>query len=222
MALVPRQLSKVPGLAFFKLMGSGQGKVFSLSPDWSRYALLATWRSPEEATSFINDSAIMEAFRQKSTEVWTMRMYPIKSQGVWSGTNPFQPIAQALPAEAPLAVLTRASLRLGALRQFWKYAPESARSLDSAQGLVFSMGVGELPFVRQATLSVWENMDAMRAFAYKTASHREAMQQKVQQNWYWEELFARFVIVGSEGSNQGRDPFKSLNLFTPSIHPAAQ
>jgi hypothetical protein len=64
-------------------------------------------------------------------------------------------------------------------------------------------------------------MAAMRAFAYKTDSHREAMQQKIRQNWYWEELFARFVMVGSEGSYQGTDPLKSLALFSPSIQPAA-
>lgn len=217
MALAPRQLTQVPGLTFFKLMGSGQGKVFSIRPDWSRYALLATWRSPDDADAFFNHSTVLQAFRHQAREIWTMRMYPIQSQGLWSGINPFQPLPLALPDEAPVAIVTRASIRLGALRQFWRYAPQSAESLEQAQGLVFSIGVGELPFVRQATLSVWQNLAAMKAFAYQTPAHRETMQQKVKQNWYWEELFARFVLTGSQGTYQGEDPLQGLRLF----HPAA-
>jgi len=217
MALAPRQLTRVPGLTFFKLMGSGQGKVFSIRPDWSRYALLATWRSSNDADCFFNYSTVLEAFRHKAQEIWTMRMYPIQSQGLWSGTNPFHALPLVMPVEAPVAIVTRASIRLGALRQFWQYAPQSAGSLDEAEGLIFSIGVGELPFVRQATLSVWKNLAAMKTFAYQTPAHREAMQQKVKQNWYWEELFARFVLAGSQGTYLGKDPLQGLRLFHPTV-----
>jgi len=199
-------------MTFFKLMGSGQGKVFSLQPDWSRYTLLATWRHPEDARSFFENSPAMRAFREKTNEMWTVSLYPIQSQGLWSGVNPFQPITVPVPPDAPVGILTRASIRPRALRQFWKYAPQSAKGLEGANGLLFSIGVGELPFVRQATLSIWQNLAGMKAFAYGTPEHKEAMKQKVRQNWYSEELFARFLPVDSTGTIEGSDPLQNQIL----------
>jgi hypothetical protein len=46
----------------------------------------------------------------------------------------------------------------------------------------------------------------MQAFAYKTVAHREAMRRTRAENWYREELFARFVPVASEGTWEGREP----------------
>jgi hypothetical protein len=209
-------------MAFFKLMGTGQGKVFSLQPDWSRYALLATWRNPEDARSFFENSPAIRSFREKASETWTVYLYPIQSQGLWSGVNPFSPINAPLPPDAPVGILTRASIRPMALRKFWKYAPQSAKGLETASGLLFSIGVGELPFIRQATLSIWKDLAAMKAFAYGTQEHKEAMKQKVRQNWYSEELFARFLPVGSEGTVAGVDPLQNQMLSPLSVVPLSQ
>jgi hypothetical protein len=113
MALAPRQLTQVPGLTFFKLMGSGQGRVFSIRPDWSRYALLATWRSPDDADACFNHSTVLQAFRHQALEIWTMQMYPLQSQGLWSGVNPFRPLSLPMPDDAPVAIVTRSR------RQAW-------------------------------------------------------------------------------------------------------
>jgi hypothetical protein len=222
MGLAPPRLNQVPGLTFFKLMGSGQGKVFSLQPDWCRYTLLATWKNPEDARSFFENASAMRSFREKANEIWTVYLYPIQSQGLWSGSNPFQPITAPVLPDTPVGILTRASIRPRALRQFWKYAPQSAKGLETANGLLFSIGVGELPFIRQATLSIWKNLAAMKAFAYGTQEHKEAMKQKVRQNWYSEELFARFVPVGSTGTVEGSDPLQNQILSSLPANPLSQ
>ena len=217
MGLLPGQLAKVPGMAFFKLMGSGQGLVFSLWPDWSRYVLLATWTSEEAATAFFSASPLAHAFRLKARETWTVRMYPIKTHGLWSGQNPFHVADSPVAHNGPVVVLTRASIRTRALWDFWRNAPGAAEGLTRAKGLIFSSGVGELPFVRQATLSAWENLAVMRDFAYGGDNHQAAMRRKVDQGWYTEELFTRFVPVHSEGTYYGIDPLEPYALGAGSL-----
>jgi predicted phage tail protein len=67
---------------------------------------------------------------------------------------------------------------------------------------------------RQGTLSVWSSLEAMKAFAYGTAAHREAMRRRAEEEWYSEELFARFRPIASEGTWDGADPLASLLTAT--------
>lgn len=210
MGVAPPQLAKVPGLRFFKLMGSGQGLVFSLKPDWLRYALLATWDSESDANTFFAHSSLFNTFRQKAREIWTINMYPITAHGKWDGANPFIPLATNDFSHSPIVVLTRASIRWKSLRRFWQNAAPSATDLENAEGLIFSCGVGELPFVRQATISVWENTASMKAFAYGSGEHKAVIRRKQQEEWYSEELFARFLPRSSEGSYAGSNPLAGV------------
>jgi hypothetical protein len=69
-----------------------------------------------------------------------------------------------------------------------------------ADGLRFSLGLGERPLVRQATLSVWDSLTQMQRFAYHAPGHRTVMQRTRAEGWYAEELFARFrVLPGPSG-----------------------
>ena len=49
--------------------------------------------------------------------------------------------------------------------------------------------------MRQATFSIWENQAAMQAYAYQNQAHRAVMQRTRAENWYREELFARFKVL---------------------------
>jgi heme-degrading monooxygenase HmoA len=55
--------------------------------------------------------------------------------------------------------------------------------------------VGELPLIYQATLSIWETQEHMRAYAYKNPQHLEAIKKTKELNWYSEELFGRFYLL---------------------------
>jgi heme-degrading monooxygenase HmoA len=114
------------------------------------------------------------------------------------------------PNARPVAVLTRATIRIKRLRAFWGAVPATTRELDAAEGLVASIGTGEAPWLRPATFSIWRDEIAMRRFAYRAAAHREAIRRRTEEGWYAEELFARFVPIKSEGSWGGRDPLAGL------------
>lgn len=198
------RLAGVEGLRFWKLVGSGRGGGFSLRPDWSRYGLVAVWREPEAADAFFDGSPLAREYRDRADEVWTVRLVPTSGHGAWSGANPFLPLSPA--RGGPVAVLTRATIRWRRLAAFWSAVPAAGRALDDAAGLIASVGIGEAPFVRQATFSFWQSEASMRAFAYETPGHREVVRRTREERWYAEELFARFAPVASHGAWNGRDP----------------
>jgi hypothetical protein len=210
MGLMPPRLARVGGLRFWKLVGSGRGGGFSLRPDWSRYGLFAVWETPEAADAFFAVSPPMKRYRQHADEIWTVRLLPIQAHGKWSGANPLSPLAPRPREDGPVAVLTRASIRLSRLAAFWGAVPASSRALNGAPGLLGSIGIGEAPLVHQATFSLWRSQADMQAFAYTAGEHREVVRRTREEGWYAEELFARFVPIASEGTWNGRDPLKGL------------
>ncbi len=106
----------------------------------------------------------------------------------------------------PVAALTRARIRWRQSRRFWRAVPPVSADLNRQPGLRFAVGVGEAPLGLQGTFSVWDTAAALRAFAYAGAQHREAIRRTATEQWYAEELFARFAVLGSQGSVDGRDP----------------
>jgi len=196
MGLARPLLIKVPGLRFHKLMGAGRGLGFSIRPDWGRYALLGVWDDETCARRFLAGSRFMRRYRNRAIREATVMLCTITAHGTWGGRNPFLPLV-AVPADyhGPLAVLTRASIRPWRLAPFWRRMGQVSKQLAGVPGRVASIGVGEAPFVRQATFSIWESNAAMQEFAYHTPTHRQIIAQTRREQWYSEELFVRFMVV---------------------------
>jgi heme-degrading monooxygenase HmoA len=150
----------------------------------------------------------MQQVRRRAIETWTAYLHPTHSRGLWSGVNPFTPAA-APPRAGPVIVLTRATIRLSKLRAFWSAVPGTSDALEGHAGLILSVGVGEAPFGRQATFSIWRDEQAIRDYARKEQAHAEVIRRTREEGWYAEELFARFVASGAEGAWAGDDPLKS-------------
>lgn len=205
MGLAPRQIAETEGLRFWKLLGSGAGTGFSLRPDFSAYAFFGVWDQLDAANRFFDESAVMQRFAEHSEERWTLFMRATKSKGTWGGEAPFEPVDVTGGASA-LAVVTRASIKRTKALTFWRSVPETSRAIEQARGVLFSKGVGELPWIEQATFSVWRDEAAVRAFAYENAVHREAIRKTHDVGWYSEDLFARFQPFASHGTWHGRDP----------------
>jgi hypothetical protein len=203
-----RLLSRQRDLTFWRLLGTGEGRGFSLTPDFSRYGLLAVWPSRAHAERFFAESPLMREYRRRAYEVWTVMLRPYMARGRWGDTNPFLPLG--IRGDGPVAVLTRASIRPSKLAGFWRAVPAATEPLDDAEGLLASVGTGELPFIRPATFSLWRSEDALAAYAYKNASHLDVIRRRRDEGWYSEELFARFTPLGSEGTWNGRDPLEGL------------
>ncbi|MDX5482572.1 MAG: hypothetical protein LPK07_12910, partial [Hymenobacteraceae bacterium] len=138
-------LNKVEGLLFYKLLGSGHGKGFSIKPNFRRYGLMCTWESDAAADAFFESSDLMREYRQHTDEIWTVKLLPYQSHGQWDGQEPFSPTLPEKYTGGPVAVLTRASINWRALPSFWSFVPRSSRALEEAEGLLCSIGLGELP-----------------------------------------------------------------------------
>jgi len=66
--------------------------------------------------------------------------------------------------------------------------------ISNAKGVYFYKGIGEIPFLEQATISLWDSIDNVKEFAYKNNVHRSIIKKTKSESWYSEELFCRFYI----------------------------
>jgi heme-degrading monooxygenase HmoA len=200
MGLAPSKLQQKKGLRFFKLMGTGGGNGFSLWPDFGTYAFLGVWDSQKSADDFLKDNALLQTYYQKSSSIRTLKMLPVKSHGLWSGQNPFtehKPVT--IDSKLPVAVITRATLRPSRLIAFWKSVPSASAAIENAAGVQYFKGIGEWPFVQQATLSLWDSFEAVKKFAYRDQTHAKIIKKTRSQQWYSEDLFARFHVLSDTG-----------------------
>ncbi|MCH6199517.1 spheroidene monooxygenase [Aquiflexum sp. LQ15W] len=205
----------VQGLEFFKLMGSGGKNGFSKMLNVNVYALLAVWESEQSASSYFEESAHFSGFQKRATEFWNIFMNTSKAHGKWSGKNPFETIQ---PYESgPIAVITRARIKFRFLRKFWSYVPAVSKNMDDRDGSIFSVGIGEYPWLMQATFSLWEDEESMRNYAYRSKFHREVIQKTRALGWYSEELFANFVPYKTVGSWEGANPLRPLMNPAPNL-----
>ncbi|PWK79321.1 uncharacterized protein DUF3291 [Mucilaginibacter oryzae] len=213
-ALLAMAIHRLPlfyqkGCSFYKLLGSGKNGTFDLAPDWQQWGLLACWDSREDFERFRNTSFVAGWWKFFGTEQWTMLCIPLQSHGKWSSKEPFGHPKEIIP-DGPVAVLTRATIRFSRLKNFWANVDTVANIMTRAPGYITSFGVGEAPFYKQATFSVWKNMDDVKAFAYQSREHAEVIKKTRSENWYSEELFARFKPIASFGTLNGRDPLNGL------------
>ncbi len=204
---LPMWLQK--GCSFYKLLGSGHNGTFDLQPDWQQWGLLACWDSREDFDRFQASSFVANWWKILSHEGWTVLCEPLQSHGKWDGKEPFGN-PEAKEHTGPVAVLTRATIRISRLKNFWSHVDEVANLMAGAPGYITSFGIGEAPVYRQATFSIWQNLDDVKNFAYKSREHAEVIKLTRSENWYKEELFARFKPLESFGSLHGKDPLGDL------------
>jgi hypothetical protein len=67
--------------------------------------------------------------------------------------------------------------------------------------------VGEWPWLFQSTFSIWDSLEEMERFAHtENEVHMDAIRITRQKQGFSEELYARFQVVGSEGTVKGVNP----------------
>jgi hypothetical protein len=186
MARDPGRLRSLPGVRFAKLLGTSAGETFVPGEaDWTRYAAVLVWDGPP-----VDVDGGWARIAESRARV---AMTPLTSRGTWSGRAPF-----GVPAggrtDGPVLALTRARLRLSKALTFWNAVPPVTAELHAADGLLARFGMGEAPIGWQGTVTVWRSTADLVGFAYRQPQHRAVIARTPTDNWYAEDLFARFAI----------------------------
>ena len=175
-------------------MGCGKNGTFDKHPDWNQWAILLVHKSPSSVVPpFIN-----RWIHFFTAQVSTLTLQPIEGHGTWDGKEVFGKLPKQTDYEGSVAVLTRATIRLSKLKAFWSNVEGVAKQMVGAEGLITSLGIGEVPFIKQATLSVWKSKADMKNFAYKMHEHADVIRKTKKEDWYSEEMFVRFKTVSSD------------------------
>ncbi|MGZ3928135.1 MAG: DUF3291 domain-containing protein [Mucilaginibacter sp.] len=207
---LPMQNQK--GCPFWKLLGTGKNGTFDLNPDWQQWGLFAVWDNRDDFDRFYEQSFIVRWWNSFGVEKWTMLCEPLQSHGKWDSQEPFEN-SNIGDYRGPIAILTRATIRLKRLKNFWANVDTVSELMRNSPGYIASIGIGERPIYRQATFSIWSSLDDVKAFAYGTKEHAEVIKKTRTENWYSEELFARFKPIASIGTLNHADPLKGLVKF---------
>lgn len=204
-------------ISFYKLLGCGKNGTFDKHPDWQQWGILTARTNGTNASMDSNLKAnelidtlygrfIDGWFQFFNCEKWTIFLSPLEGHGKWDGKTPFDKSAQFTAYNGPIATLTRATIRLSKLNAFWSNVGAAANEMSKAKGFITSVGIGELPYIKQATFSIWESKEDMKTFAYKMHQHADIIRKTRAEQWYSEELFMRFVPLKTFGTIRGVDP----------------
>lgn len=203
-------MARVPDLGFWKLCGSGTGEGFTPVPNTAVYAILCTWPDETTARWRLENTRIFQRYRARASEHWTVFLAPTSARGAWSGVTPFLPISE--PNSGPLAALTRATIKPRILTKFWGRVPDISAMIGSDPNVVFKIGIGEVPMLHQVTFSIWPGAQEMANFARTNGPHAQAIKAVRDGAWFREELYARFAILGDNGTWGGTSPLEGLQL----------
>lgn len=217
MAAARLAFARMPEAGFWKLCGSGTGEGFTPRPNWSVWAILVAWPDAATARRMVAEAPVYRRWRARSAEDWTIHLQATSSRGEWAGRAPFEASGAT---DGPLAVLTRASVRPSRLLRFWGRAPGISDRIGSDPNVAFKIGIGEVPMLHQVTFSVWPDAASMAAFARGDGPHGRAIRAVREGNWFREELYARFRILGAEGRWLGGDPLSRLPNPLPALDAA--
>lgn len=226
MAIFRLPLSLNQKISFYKLMGCGKNGTFDKTPDLQQWAVLTVFSDKEKilaitgasynsetmhtALAMVHGRLITAWWKFFGCEVWMLLLQPLEGHGLWDGKTVFGNLPKNSGHEGTVAVLTRATIRLQKMGRFWQHVEGAANGMATAPGFITSLGVGEVPWIKQATFSIWESKDQMKAFAYKLKDHAEIVRKTRQEKWYSEEMFTRFAIKASVGSIKGKNPLTGL------------
>ena len=196
MAINKIQLKRLSGVSFIKLLGTGKGESFTpRDADPFRWGILMT--IDENQIDVLDKSFVVKGWQKICISEYRVILKPISSHGFWSGKQPFS--LDKFEWNGKIAAVTRARIVWRKNLIFWRAVPPVTESLHQSPGLLNAIGIGEAPIGLQGTFSIWKDAASLRDFAYKGQAHSEAIRATSANQWYSEELFARFAVIEERG-----------------------
>jgi hypothetical protein len=196
-------------LIFWKLLGCGKNGTFDIVPDWRQWCILSV--KSENIQSELHGNFIKSWYQFFKVEVFTVILKITEGHGTWDKFKFYNSIKPVIETNGPIAVLTRATIKFSKLNSFWKNVKPVANQMNKANGFIFSVGLGEIPLIKQATLSFWKSEKQMKQFAYGMGVHKEVVRMTHKEKWYSEEMFVRFKPILSKGTIKGNNPLKDYS-----------
>ncbi len=202
-------------------MGSGRNGTFDKTPDLQQWAILTvdSREMTDDRKQMRNDRGQMTDDRKKQLikglygsfiakwlhffkcSTYTYLLTPIEGHGLWDGKEVFGKLPVKSDYNGKIAVLTRATIRIAKLRNFWHNVDDVAQQMAQAPGFITSYGIGEVPWIKQATFSIWESKKDMQNFAYTLQQHKDVIIKTRKEKWYSEDMFVRFMVDNSIGGD---------------------
>jgi hypothetical protein len=200
-------------IRFWKLMGCGRNGTFDKTPDWRQWAVLlvrseesGVWSEP--GSQLLTPNFLSSWWQFFGCEKWDLLLQPIEGHGTWDGQTCFGELPKQTEYAGMIGILTRATIRVSKLGSFWRNVDGVASQMAGADGFITSLGIGEVPWLKQATFSIWESREQMKQFAYQMKQHADVIRKTRKENWYSEDMFVRFRILLSQGTLNGKDPLR--------------
>ena len=194
-----KNLINFNGLKFIKLLGTGSKDGFSVIPDFSSYIMITSWENHINRKKFIDENELFNEIINNSSKRIEIKIDPYNYIGSWNGINPFK--NKSSYKKGKIVVLTRARVRLNKLVNFFVNTSLAAKSINSKKGAEYYKGVGELPIIEQATISIWKSEQSMKDYAYSDKNHLKIINKARKNKWYSEELFVRSNITSLKEFN---------------------
>ena len=202
MGLHRRAMRAIPGLTFWKLLGTGSGRTFTMrDANPKQWAVLTVWQDRNDYQTF-TQSKMFQAWQLIASDTAHIELEPLSTKGTWANQTPFVPV-DVSRWTGTTAALTRARIKPRWWISFWRSVPPVSVDLHNTPGLLATLGIGEAPVGLQGTFSIWRNTDAITQFASRQAPHQEVVARTHQTGWYAEELFARFKVLKMTGTLDG-------------------
>ncbi len=185
--------------SFFKLLGTGSKNGFSVFPDFSNYVVISSWKNDNDREKFLQTNKVINNVIKKCSERIEIKIDPYESKGSWDKLNPFKNNSKY--NNERILIITRARVKFKKIIDFFINTSKASNSIKHHEGAHFYKGVGELPIIEQATISIWENEEKMKFYAYNNSDHMKVIMKARKRKWYSEELFVRCNIIHMKNFN---------------------
>ena len=197
-----RPFQQIAGLQFCKVLGSGMNGGFSTTPSLTKQGFFCVFDSKHNADLFQKSSSIIKAYQDHAHEFFIASVQAYSSRGSWSGFA-MSCSNTSSPSMGPIASLTRASIKPSKAIAFWKRAKPAEDAVAHASGKILTAGVGEAPYFRQATFTIWDNAQSLEQYAQQGA-HLAAIKAAYGESYFSESMFTRFRVIEAQGVWQSK------------------